>query len=259
MLTEDQLVAQLRDLGIEKDDTLMVHTSLKSIGKQDTGKKSGAEVLVSALCRSVSDGLLLIPAFTFSNIRQEPVFDIRDTKPCVGAVPCVAVELANRAYEIGDKTCLRSFHVSHSVVAFGKRAYEYTCADRNSCTPTPFGGCVGKLYEENAKILLIGVDMTKITFIHAIDEYLEPQGVSAPYYITATDYDGVQVQRTARNCQGPSRLYGVYEPYLREVGGVTDGMLGEAKVRLLSARKCFEVVKACRETVFKLAVEEEKK
>ena len=259
MLTEDRIVAQLRDLGVKNDDTLMVHVSLKSLGQLDTGEKSGAEVLISGLRRAVSDGLLLIPAFTFSNIRQEPVFDIRDTKPCVGAVPCVAVELANRAYEKEDKTCIRSFHVSHSVVAFGKDAYGYTAADKNSSTPTPFGGSVGKLYEKDAKILLIGVDMTKITFIHAIDEYLEPQGVSAPYYITATDYDGTQVQRTARNCQGPSRLYGVYEPCLREAGGVADGMLGDAKMHLVSARKCFEVVKACRETVFKPAVKEQAK
>lgn len=252
MYTEDQLLEQIRALGVQSADTLIVHTSLKAIGPIDTAVKSGAEVLIGALKRAVADGLLLIPAFTFANIRQTPVFDIQNTQPCVGAVPCVAVMLANRAYQNGDRTCVRSFHVSHSVVAFGADAYEYTDEDRHSKSPTPFVGSIGKLYERDAKILLVGVDMTKTTFIHAVDEYLEPQGMSAPYPITAIDYDGTQTMRQARNCQGPSRKYSIYEPYLKEMGGISYGRLGDAETRLLSARKCFDTVAAYRESVFKL-------
>ena len=102
-------------------------------------------------------------------------------------------------------------------------------------------------------MLYIGVDITKTTFMHAVDEYLEPDGLSAPYLITATDYDGTQVTRQARNCQGPSRKYGIYEPYLQEAGGISYGKLGDAQTRLVSACKCFDVVKAYRETVFKAA------
>lgn len=253
MYTENQLLEQIKALGIQPDDTLIVHTSLKSIGQLDTSVKSGAEVLISALRRAVPEGLLLIPTFTFANIRQTPVFDIRNTQPCIGAVPCAAVQMANAAYDKKDPTCIRSFHVSHSVVAFGETAYDYTAADRLSTTPTPFGGSIGKLYEADAKILYIGVDITKTTFMHAVDEYLEPDGLSAPYFITATDYDGTQVTRQARNCQGPSRNYGIYEPYLQEAGGISYGKLGDAQTRLVSARKCFDVVKTYRETVFKPA------
>ena len=92
MHTEDQLLEQIKALGVQPDDTLIVHTSLKSIGQLDTSAKSGAEVLISALRRAVPKGLLLIPAFTFANIRQTPVFDIRNTQPCIGAVPCMAVQ-----------------------------------------------------------------------------------------------------------------------------------------------------------------------
>ncbi len=251
MHTENRLLEQLKDMGIQESDTLIVHTSLKSVGALDTREKTGAEVLISALRRAVPKGLLLIPAFTFANIREVPVFDIANTQPCVGAVPCVAVKLANEARSKGDTTCVRSFHVSHSVVAFGERALEYIQNDENSATPTPFDGSIGKLYEENAKILLVGVDMIKTTFIHAVDEYLEPTGLSAPYPITAIDYDGTQTRRMACNAQGPSRKYGVYEPYLQEAGAISYGMLGSAETRLISARKCFDVVKTYRETVFK--------
>ena len=251
MYTENQLLEQIKSLGIQTNDTLIVHTSLKAVGPLDTSEKSGAEVLISALRKAVPDGLLLIPAFTFANIREVPVFDIANTQPCIGAVPCTAVKLANEAREKGDSTCLRSFHVSHSVVAFGQRAAEYIRNDVNANTPTPWDSCIGKLYEENAKILLVGVDMVKTTFIHAIDEYLEPTGLSAPYPITAIDYDGTQTQRMACNTQGPSRKYGVYEPYLQKAGAISYGKLGDAETRLIPARKCFDVVKAYRETVFK--------
>ena len=253
MYTEDQLVEQIKALGIAPTDTLIVHTSLKAMGALDTREKTGAEVLISALRQTVPQGLLLIPAFTFANIRQIPIFDIQHTEPCIGAVPCMAVKMANEAYAKQDRTCIRSFHVSHSVVAFGEKAYEYTQSDRESVSPTPFTGCIGKLYEQDAKMLYIGVGIIKTTFMHAVDEYLEPEGMSAPYPITAIDYDGTEVQRQARNCQGPSRLYDIYEPYLQEAGGITYGKLGDAETRLVSARKCFDTVVKYRETVFKPA------
>ena len=251
MYTEDQLLEQIKALGIREDDTLIVHTSLKSVGSLDTSEKTGAEVLISALRRAVPKGLLLIPAFTYANIREVPVFDIKNTQPCVGAVPCAAVKLAEEARSKGDNTCVRSFHVSHSVVAFGDEAWEYIQADRQSNTPTPWNGSIGKLYARDAKILLVGLDMVKTTFIHAVDEYLEPTGLSEPYPITAIDYDGTQTLRMACNTQGPSMKYGVYEPYMQEMGAISYGKLGDAQVRLIWARKCFDTVKAYRETVFK--------
>lgn len=247
MYTEEQLVEQLKALGIQPDDTLIVHTSLKSVGVLDTSEKTGAEVLISALCRAVPDGLLLIPAFTYSNIRQEPVFDRRNTEPCVGAVPRVAVQLANKAVDSGDVTCVRSFHLSHSVVAFGKNATTYVENDRHAMSPVPLYGSIGKLYTANGKILMIGVGLTSCTFIHGVDEFLRPEELSAPYPITAIDYDGSILVREARNCRGPSAEYGKYEPYLQYLGGVSYGTLGDAQTRLISARTCFRAVVEVKE------------
>ena len=251
MYTEKNLTEQLEQLGIEKSDTLIVHTSLKSIGKIDDSEKSGADVLISAMRNVVSDGLLLIPSFTFANIRQTPIFDRRNTMPCIGAVPCTAVKLANEAYDNGDNTIIRSMHQSHSVVAFGKNALEYTKDDVNANTPTPMNASIGKLYQHNAKILLIGLELISTTFIHAVDEYLEPDGVSAPYPVDTVDYDGTVTKRMARNCQGPSKMYYVYEPFMKEKGCITYGKLGNADIKLFTARDCFDIVSSYRESVFK--------
>ena len=137
MFSEKDIICDIRALGIEDGDLLTVHTSLKAIGEIDGQGKSGAEVVIDALRACVSKGILMIPAHTYQNIRDVPVFDIRRTMPCIGTLPCVAVEMANRAVDMGDKTCVRSMQVSHSVVAFGENAYEFVECDRYVRTRTP--------------------------------------------------------------------------------------------------------------------------
>ncbi len=249
MHTKIKILNDLKNIGISDTDLLTTHVSLKSVGAVDERKTSKAEVLISALVESVKRGLLFIPSHTYSNIRENPVFDVRNTMPCIGAVPTVAVQMANRAYESGDRFCVRSFHVSHSVVVFGKNAYDYVFADRFALTPTPMFASYGKLLQQKGKILFIGVPLSNNTFMHAIDEYLQPEGMSKPYEITAIDYDGSKTVRIARNCQGPSAKYVGYEPYLKDAGAITYGKIGDANAMLLDAVKCFEVVVKYRHDV----------
>ncbi len=243
MHTKASLVEQIKALGIQETDLLTVHTSLKSVGEIQTSEgETAAVTLISALRESVKKGLLFIPAHTFSNVRETPIFDVRRTMPCIGGVPCAAVELANRAYDCGDKTCVRSMHVSHSVVAFGENAAAFVEDDKKAVSPVPMSGCYGKLLTQGGKILFIGTKLSNNTFIHAIDEYLQPEGMSAPYEITAIDYEGSTTKRIARNCQGPSAKYVGYEPYLAQAGALTYGKIGDADCIVCDAKKCFDVV-----------------
>ena len=249
MYTENTLLEQIKALGVRETDLLTVHTSLKSVGEIQTEGKTAAETLISALKRSVEKGLLFIPAHTYSNIRENPVFDIRNTMPCIGGVPCAAVEMANRAYDNKDTTCIRSLHVSHSVVAFGEKAKEFVADDKNAVSPVPMSGCYGKLLSMRGKILFIGTKLSNNTFIHAIDEYVQPEGMSAPYEITAIDYEGNKTLRIARNCQGPSAKYVGYESYLQAAGALVYGKIGDADCILCDAEKCFDTVIKTRKTV----------
>ena len=47
MFTENDLIYDIRALGIEEGDLLTVHTSLKAIGEIDGQGKSGAEAVIS--------------------------------------------------------------------------------------------------------------------------------------------------------------------------------------------------------------------
>lgn len=246
MYTQNMLEKAISSFGIKKDDLLTVHTSLKSVGEIDTSEKSGAEVLIDALKNCVKDGLLMIPAHTFVNIIEEPIFNIRETKPCVGAVPCVAVQMANKAVDSGDDTCIRSLHVSHSIVAFGKNSKEFAELDRASRTKNPMSGCYGKLYHDGGKILLIGVDLTKNTFIHAVDESLEDE-IYRTLVITVTDYDGSSWEQELHLNVGPgSSTFARYTKPLEDAGAIIYGKIGDADSMLVDARKCFEVVSEIR-------------
>ena len=247
MYTQQDIENDILRIGVESKDILTVHTSLKAIGKIDDSQKSGAEVVIDALRNCVSDGILMVPSHTFRNIRETPVFDIRATMPCIGTLPCIAVSLANQAYDAGDRTCVRSMQVSHSVVAFGKDAYEFVQCDRETKTRTPIEGCYGKLYHQNGKILLLGVGLNANTFIHTIDEYFDYhcQGtdLGETIQIQVTDYDGSQWEQERIITAGPPAITFLrYEDVLRDAGALTYGKVGDADAILIDAQKCFDVV-----------------
>lgn len=246
MFTENDLIRDIKSLGVKESDLLTVHTSLKAIGEIDSGDRSGAEVVLDALRACVKDGILMIPAHTYQNIREIPVFDIRKTMPCIGTLPRVAVEAANRAVDSGDRSCVRSLQVSHSVVAFGKRAYEFVECDRSVNTRTPMAGCYGKLYYEGGKILLLGVDLSRNTYIHAIDEHIDATVYGATA-VTVTDYDGNSWVQEELLTKGPAAATFVrYKDALDAAGATVYGRVGDAECMLIDARKCFDVVMETR-------------
>lgn len=247
MHTQQDLVNDILKMGIKSTDLLTVHTSLKAIGKIDDSQKSSAEIVIDALRNCVSNGILMIPSHTFRNIRETPLFDIRNTMPCIGTLPCVAVSLANKAYDAGDRTCVRSMQVSHSIVAFGKDAYEFTQCDRKTKTRTPMEGCYGKLYYQKGKILLLGVGLNVNTFIHAIDEYFDYHSQAIPFgettLIQVRDYDGSQWAQERISTVGPTAITFLrYENRLKELGAMICGKVGDADALVIDAHKCFDII-----------------
>ena len=86
-MTTAQLTDQFRDAGIERGDSILVHSSLSSLGWVD----GGAEAVVQALLDAVGPGgTVLFPTLTGSredSPDNPPVFDARTTKCWTGAIP----------------------------------------------------------------------------------------------------------------------------------------------------------------------------
>ncbi|MBQ7916950.1 MAG: AAC(3) family N-acetyltransferase [Firmicutes bacterium] len=236
MITKKQLQEDLERMGIRSTDTVAIHTSLRAAGPIE----GGAESFIEAFTDYLSDGLLVVPTHTWKTVNQEnPVFDVRSSEPCVGIVPTIAAF---------HPKAVRSMHATHSVAVFGKRAAEYAANDNGVITPTPAEGCFGRLYDEKAKILLIGVGQERNTFIHAVEEIVDvPQRLTEPFEVTLIHKDGHEEKRMIHKHYNPicahiSENFVKFDPFFAECGAVTQTKLGNAAVKLCDAVKVQEEV-----------------
>ena len=176
IVIKQDILGALERLGIRKGQTIMVHTSLSSLGFVC----GGAQVVVEALLEAVgSEGTVMMPTQSWKNldpsvgvhweepeswwpvIREHwPAYD-KDTTPTntMGAV----AEMFRRWP--GTR---RSDHPARSVAAWGKYA-EYLTADHDLSNIFGDGSPIGKLYELDGDVLLIGVGYDKNTSLHLAD------------------------------------------------------------------------------------------
>ena len=152
----NSLLNDIQSLGIEKEDKIMIHSSLKRVGKID----GEADTLLNAFCSYLGDkGLLVLPCHTWGTLNEGQVFDT-DTPSNLGVLPNLFRK---------RKGVFRSLHPTHSVCAYGLGAQDFVQGELgNNCYCGI--GCMQKLYDMNGKILLLGVTLTSCTFFHLIEE-----------------------------------------------------------------------------------------
>lgn len=161
--TVQKIASDLHSLGVSPGETLLVHSSLRSLGPVD----GGAETVVQGLFQALGEeGTLLFPALSFATVgAANPVFDVRRTPSCVGALP---------EYFRQRKGTCRSVHPTHSVSGCGKRSAELLkdhFLDETSCGEhSPFR----RLREEGDWILFIGCSIAPNTSMHAVEELVTP-------------------------------------------------------------------------------------
>lgn len=158
MITKNDLLGDLKAMGLLPTDTLLVHSSMKAIGPVE----GGADTVVDALMEYFADGLLLAPTHTWAQMKESyNVFDPATEPGCVGIIPNIFMKRAG---------VVRSLHPTHSMAAYGKNAAAYIAGEENCTTPCTPGGCWDRLGSVGAKILLLGVGHARNTFIHAVEE-----------------------------------------------------------------------------------------
>lgn len=234
MLTKQDIFEFLRGSGISSSDTVLVHTSMRAIGTVD----GGCDGLIDAFKEYLSDGLFLIPTHTWANVGVDnPVYDVKRTVPCIGALPTVAA-----FREDG----VRSLHPTHSVAAFGKRAFEFVSGEEKATSPCPVGGLWARLYDEKAKILLLGVKLNRNTFIHAVDEMLDlPNRLAEPIHLTVLGHNGEKYELEYRKHaeHTGSAFFENYRAPLERLGALKTAHLGNAEVGIFDTVKGTEIIK----------------
>ena len=240
MVTKEDIFHLLRECNIKKDDIVTIHCSLRAIGAVE----GGADGMIDAFCAYLTEGLFIVPTHTWANVNKEhPFYDVRTTEPCVGVLAKVA------AFR---KDGVRSLHPTHSVAVFGKKAAEFVKGEENSATPAPVEGCLNRLYEENGKILLVGVGHERNTYLHAVDERLDiPDRLADEgFQITIRDYEGNEMTSPPFHTHYTKAIdvcvsdyYPNYKEVFEHAGAVTYHRLGDALVYCCDARKMTDVLK----------------
>lgn len=179
MSSFDILVKDLHALGLKKGDTVIVHSSFKSMGQVE----GGADTVIDALIEVVGkDGNVMFPALSWEPCRTTLKFSINDTPACIGYLPNVFRK---------RQGVIRSLHPTHSVCAFGKNAVELTKDHYIDDTPVGPNSPYRKMLAFGGKILMLGCGLGPNTFMHGVEEV-----GNAPYVLgesktfELTDADG---------------------------------------------------------------------
>ena len=242
-VTRNDLLSAFRSLGLENGHTVMVHTSLSKIGYVC----GGAQTVIEALLETVGEeGTVMMPTQSWKNLDPEdgvhwevgeeyrqiirenwPAYDKRIT-------PTNTMGAVAEMFRSWPGT-LRSDHPARSVAAWGKHAQELVSGHDLSDI---FGDTspIGKLYELDGEVLLIGVDYDKNTSLHLADVHAAYPGKHNCVEHSAVLENGKRVWKAYET------LYVDGEDFVRigaafeQANTVTKVMLGNAVLRLMKQR-----------------------
>ena len=242
MFTKHQIIKQLEKLGARQDSVVLMHTSLRSIGKVEGGAEGLLDTLIEYF--TAKGGLFCVPTHTWDNLDKDGVFtlDLQKSESNLGAFTVVAAR---------DPRGIRSENPTHSMVVFGDRekAKEFIRKDEFITTPTSPESCYGRIAEMGGYILLVGVAQDKNTYLHTVAEMLglKNRMSDKPIKVTVRRKNGEVINRELRlfDCsytEDISLLFPKYDTAFRYHKAITDGFIGNAPVQLCDAVKLKDTV-----------------
>ena len=154
-----QLDKDLKAIGLEEGDSVLMHSSFKSMGHIE----GGIATFVAAMRHVLGEtGTFVVPTLTYASVTEEnPVFDYLKSPSCVGAIS----EFVRQMPE-----AKRSIHPTHSCAAIGYRAEEFTCDHHLDNTPVGIHSPFYKLQKAGGKILMLGCGISCNTSMHGVEE-----------------------------------------------------------------------------------------
>jgi len=246
--SKKELFEMLLRLGVERGDTLLVHSSLD----QFSAFRGKPMDIILALQEVVGpSGTLLMPTLPFRGsaveyVRELRVFDARRTPSQMGML----TELFRRISGV-----VRSTHPTHAVAAWGMRASEIVEAHHASATPCGRQTPYGRLLDHHGKILFLGTDISVMTFFHTVEEILESKMPFSPFtrevFVLESRDPENQSLTTHTRLFDPQysrrRNLSKLIPALKQRGWWRDAKLGGMQAILLRADQVLEVSTALAE------------
>lgn len=221
------LQKDLLALGVRSGGLLLVHSSLRSLGRVP----DGAETVVRGLLAALGpEGTLLMPALTFERVTPDnPVFDIRYTPSIVGVIP--------ETFRTRPGT-LRSLHPTHSVCAAGPLAAALIKAHASDTTPCGPNSPFRALPERGGQILFLGCGLEANTSMHAVEEIVVPSYLYDPpiqYRLILADGSSQTKTYTPHNFRGWRQRYDRVAEILRPPDLIRATVAGAVSILLDAA------------------------
>ena len=224
-----------------RDSVIHVHTSLRLIGNVEGGGEGLLNILIEYF--TADGGLLVVPTHTWGNLRKDKItLDLTEPWSNLGVFSMIAAN---------DSRAVRSENPTHSVAVFGDRekALKYVENDAFVKTPTSPESVYGKLFYEKGYVLLLGVNQSKNTYLHAVAEILGlPDRMDdKPVPVSVKTLDGEVIKRDLilYDCSYTDDIswhFPKYETAFRYKGAIVDGFVGNAPAQLCDAVKMKETV-----------------
>jgi aminoglycoside N3'-acetyltransferase len=236
IVTEREIVAGLRTLGLGPGANLVMHSSLKSFGHVE----GGPQPVIQALMEVVTpEGTLVLPSFNHGapfGPQGAGYFDPRETPTTNGAIP-------DAFWRLPDVQ--RSLDPTHACAAWGRHAVRYTTYHHRTLTMGPQSP-LGLLHVDDGFGLLVGVDYGTNTFHHVVE-----MSTGAPCLGQRTEAYPVRLPdgRTVlgrtwgwreRSC--PFTDQNRYHLVMRARGLHRETMIGQSRIILYRLRDGFQVI-----------------
>jgi aminoglycoside 3-N-acetyltransferase len=213
-----ELTEQLTRLGVRRGGVLLVHTSFSRAGPI----AGGPQALIAALRDALGpEGTLVMPSM--SDDDDHP-FE-RTGTPCIG----MGI-VADTFWRLPG---VRRSDSPHAFAAAGPRAHQIT-AMHPLDVPHGLDSPVGRVYEADGQVLLLGVGHDANTTIH-LAETMAPVRYRRSKYLTVWS-DGRPVRYPYAEIDHCGERFSLLDDWLDEGGRQVRGAIGHAEARLMRSR-----------------------
>lgn len=239
-LTVNQLAENLRSIGINKGDTLLVHSSLSKIGHLENGPQTFIDAILEVIGET---GNLLMPTspnnvYQLNYIQNTPYFDVLNSPSETGAITECFRTMPG---------AVRSLHPTEPVSAFGPLAEYFTKDHFNQLTPYNRSSPFFKVGEKKGKILYVGVTLSMAgTSLHtledAVDDFKFPVYYPTTFDFDVIDSEGVKhkVKTKVHNPEwSKQRKCDDLIPMFKAEGVLEEVKIGQAETLLVDANAFF--------------------
>ena len=242
------IIDALARVGVERGDTLLVHSSLSACGHIVGGAKTIIEAIIEAVG---SEGNFFVPTFQRSECYLNGInkrwdhrpSDFRDrTSEAVRWVGTLPLEFM-RLYPDAP----RGIHISHSWAGFGPRAAEVLSRQAEDEPPFSDNSCPMIVKDMGGKILLFGSPVGHMSFVHCFETHYNLPGLGPSYYDVRLADGTITWKFVPKGLPGPREFYSKDEGarFFREA--VAHGLairrekLGVGELKLVDCRRFWEI------------------